>query len=107
MDNRKKMLGSRIKELRKIKNLTQDKLAEKAGIESTKYLSRIEVGGCYPSLDVLERIADALEEEMKELFNYQHFARNASTPKGVESLLQEASPEKLRLITRLIKDVLK
>lgn len=106
MDNRKKLLGARIKELRKRYNLTQDDLAEKVGIES-KYLSRIEVGGCYPSLEVLERIADALPAEMMELFNFQHLSRNAATPKGVESLLQEASPDQLRLLNRIIKAVLK
>lgn len=107
MDNRKKMLGARIRELRKAAGQTQEDLCEKIGLESPKYISRIEVGGCYPSLDVLERIADALNVDMKELFDFQHFANNAATPRGIESLLQEASPDKLRLITRLIKDVLK
>lgn len=106
MDNRKKLLGARVKELRKIADLSQEQLSARVDIES-KYLSRIEVGGCYPSLEVLERIADALQVEMKELFDYQHFARNASNPKGVESLIHEASPDQLRLLNRIIKAVLK
>ncbi|MDD2366013.1 MAG: hypothetical protein PHN84_07600 [Desulfuromonadaceae bacterium] len=39
-------------EVRKAKALSQDTLSETARIES-KYLSRIEMGGCYPSIAVL------------------------------------------------------
>jgi len=49
MAERKKLLGARIKELRKQADLSQDQLAEKVGIDG-KYLSRIEVGKRYPSL---------------------------------------------------------
>lgn len=106
MENRKKQLGSRIKELRRAKGLSQDMLSEVVGIES-KYLSRIETGGCYPSMDVLEQISDALQVEMMELFNFRHFERGAATPKGIETLLQVASTEDLRLINKIINAVLK
>ena len=60
MSERKRLLGARIKELRKRAGLSQDQLAERVGIRDSKYLSRIEVGKRYPSLDTLEKIADAL-----------------------------------------------
>lgn len=106
MGDRKKMLGARIKELRKRKNLSQNKLSEKISIESN-YLSRIEVGASYPSLEVLERIADALKVEMKTLFDFAHHDAEATTPRGIEAVLAGASREDLKLIYKLVDAVLK
>lgn len=47
MGNIKSLLGKRIKEIRKKRGLTQEKLAELAGIE-TPSLSNIENGKNYP-----------------------------------------------------------
>lgn len=106
MSERKMLLGARIKELRKRAGLSQDQLAEKVGIEA-KYLSRIEVGKRYPSLETLEKIADALQVEMKELFDFQHFQGEAVTPRGIENLVEGARPDELRLIYRVIKAVIR
>jgi transcriptional regulator with XRE-family HTH domain len=103
---RKMLLGARIKELRKRTGLSQDQLAEKVGIES-KYLSRIEVGKRDPSLDVLERLADSLQVEMKELFDFAHHDIEARSPQGIESALIGASTEELRLVFKLINAVRK
>jgi transcriptional regulator with XRE-family HTH domain len=100
------LLGARIKELRKRVGLSQDQLAEKVGIES-KYLSRIEVGKRHPSLDALERIADSLQVEMKELFDFAHHDIEVVSPKGIASALAGASSEELRLVFKLIKAVRK
>ncbi|UUM11518.1 helix-turn-helix domain-containing protein [Clostridiaceae bacterium HFYG-1003] len=60
-------IGANIKSIRQHKNISQRKLAERAGISNT-YLSDIEVGRTNPSLKTLEKIAAALEMEIKELF---------------------------------------
>lgn len=104
MRNRKKMLGARVKELRKAAGLSQDQLSEKVAIESN-YLSRIEVGGCYPSLDVLERIADALKVEMHDLFLFDHHDPDANSQRGIEDILAKASLQNRRVILKLIKAV--
>ncbi len=59
------MLGARIKGLRKIKGLSQDKLFQIIDIEQN-HLSRIEVGKNYPSIGILEKIALALNFEIKD-----------------------------------------
>lgn len=107
MHNRKLLLGARIKELRKQAGLSQDQLAEKVGITDSKYLSRIEVGKRFPSLEMLESIADALHVEMRELFDFQHFEEGADTPTGVLNLIQTASTEQLRLISKIITAILR
>lgn len=104
MSTRKMQLGARIKEIRKRVELSQDRLAEKVGIES-KYLSRIEVGKRRPSLETLENIADALQVEIKELFDFAHHDIEATSPKGIEGALVGASKEELQLVFKLIKAV--
>lgn len=71
MDN-KKLLGKRIKEIRKNCNFTQEELAERVNIDITT-LSGIESGRHFPSLVTLEKIANALNVSMITLFDYKHF----------------------------------
>ena len=61
--NTRESFGARITEARKHKNLTIEEVAEKAGIE-TNNLSRIENGKYNPGLDIVQRIADALDMEL-------------------------------------------
>jgi len=53
-------IGRRIGEFRKLRNLTQERLAEKADVVAS-YIAHIETGGRKPTLDVLARIAQALD----------------------------------------------
>lgn len=59
----RKDFGQKIVEARTIRNLTQEQLAERAGIQQNN-LSRIENGRYNPGLDILIRIANALELEL-------------------------------------------
>lgn len=58
----------KIKKLRKNKSLGQKQLAEIVGINTT-HLSRLETGRYQPSVDVLERLADALQVTTDYLLN--------------------------------------
>lgn len=64
-----KSIGKRIKYLRESKGLTQEKLAEKSGY-SLDYIGKIEVNINNPGLQVLIKIANALETHIKELFDF-------------------------------------
>ena len=68
MDN-KKLLGKRIKEIRKLKNYTQEELAEIVNLE-TSSLSGIESGRFFPSLHVLDKLSQALNVELVEFFYF-------------------------------------
>lgn len=70
MDDIKKLLGKRIKELRKAQGVSQQHLAELANIDQ-RSLSHIECGDTFPSKALLD-IADALHIELKDLFDFQH-----------------------------------
>ncbi|MBR1425797.1 helix-turn-helix transcriptional regulator [bacterium] len=67
----KKLLGRRIKELRKLQNLKQEDLAEKIGI-AARNMSNIETGRCFPSPDNLEKISIILKCRVKDLFDFEH-----------------------------------
>ena len=102
MDTTKALLGARIKELRKAKRLSQDKLSESIGIDP-KHLSRIEVGKSYPYMETLESIAKSLEVEIKDLFDFRHLEKDAATIEGISAMLIGASVERLRLVSKFIR----
>lgn len=64
-----KSLGKRIKKLRENIGLTQEKLAERAGL-SLDFIGKIEVNINKPGLKSLIKIANALDIHIKDLFNF-------------------------------------
>ncbi len=62
MDNKadRNIIGNKIRELRLAQNLTQEQLARKAGILRIT-LSRIELGKYSVGVDILSKIANALD----------------------------------------------
>lgn len=61
--NTREEFGKKIVEMRMLKRITQEELALKADITRNN-LSRIENGKYNPGLDILQRIADALDMEL-------------------------------------------
>ena len=97
----KELIGRRIKEARQAKGLSQEALSEKIGM-SAKYLSSVERGKENPTLDTLVKLADALEIETSELFNYQHKKSPEELRQLVSRLMDEGHDEKLRLMAKII-----
>jgi transcriptional regulator with XRE-family HTH domain len=60
-------VGSNIQRLRREKRLSQEELADRAGIHQT-YLSGVESGKRNPSVLVLDRISKALGVDAVDLF---------------------------------------
>ena len=63
----KQLLGKKIKEIRKSKNLTQEQLAEYIGIE-TSSVSNIENGRYFPTAENLDKIMQVLKISPSDLF---------------------------------------
>jgi transcriptional regulator with XRE-family HTH domain len=61
-----RLVAERIKKIRKVKGLTQDQLAERAGLNRT-HLYRLESGRQSMTLRTLKTIADALGVRVREL----------------------------------------
>ena len=103
----KKLLGARIKEIRKAKGLSQEKLSEMIGIDA-KHLSRIEVGGSFPSLDTLANLAEALKVELKDFFEFVHKAESPKELKeAINSLIKEVTEEKLRIAVKVLRAIVR
>lgn len=66
MDQNK--VGSFIKELRKVKNLTQEQLAEEFNV-SRRTVSRWETGNNMPDLDILIEMSDFFEVDLREILD--------------------------------------
>ncbi len=63
-------LGNRISKIRKSLKMSQELLAEKAGI-SSDFLSRVERGVCGISVSNLHAIARSLNTSLKDLFDFE------------------------------------
>jgi transcriptional regulator with XRE-family HTH domain len=61
-----KVVGAKIKALRVKRGLTQDQLADLAGLNRT-HLWRVETGLQSPTVNTLKIIADALEVRVRDL----------------------------------------
>lgn len=62
-------VGKNIKKARETRKLTQEEVAEKAGIH-VSYYSRIERGVVNPSLEVLENIAKVLKVKSSDILPF-------------------------------------
>ncbi|MCD8024211.1 MAG: helix-turn-helix domain-containing protein, partial [Candidatus Gastranaerophilales bacterium] len=69
--DKKELLGKRIRQIRKNLGLTQEQIAEIAGIEPQS-ISKIESGKNFPLLSNLEKIAKCLNIELEDFFDYEH-----------------------------------
>ncbi|WP_136513732.1 helix-turn-helix domain-containing protein [Geomonas edaphica] len=101
MQTAKQLLGFRIREVRKLRGLSQEKLAEKVGVDP-KQISRIEGGKSAPSLDTLEAIAKHLQVEMKDLFDFQHLVPEVSIEDQALRLLGMMDEERRKLAVRIL-----
>lgn len=90
-------LGKRIRQQRQLAQMTQEKLAEAAGI-SLSFLGHIERGTRKASLDTLVKICNVLKVSPQLLLQ-------DSLDDGLLSAVGKISPEKLRVL-REISDVL-
>ena len=105
MKSTKELLGGRIRELRKGLKMSQEQLSEMIDVDP-RYISRIELGKCFPSLEKLERIAEALNAEMRELFDYEHHREELDVQDVISKMLGAVEDKKQKqLILRITKAV--
>jgi transcriptional regulator with XRE-family HTH domain len=93
-------IGRRIRELRRTRGLTQEKLAYESGLASKGHLSGIERGLVRPTLATLALLAERLEVELLDLMTFP-----AETPRQLlVDRTREMDPE---TIGRLVHEALK
>lgn len=101
-DMNRKLIGNRIKDLRKKKHLTQFQLAELIDV-STVYVSYIENGKRQLSLDNLINIANVLEVTCDDILvlNQNKHAYHSD----MEDLLKDCSNNEKKILVNFIQTV--
>lgn len=97
-------LGLRIKELRTAKNIKQCELADMLNMERSN-LTRIENGKQRPTDENLEKIANILDVEIKELFDYNHIKPKQELINSIQSMLNNLEEKELQYIYKTIENV--
>ncbi len=101
MDN-KKLLGRRIKEIRKNNGYTQEQLSELIGIE-TSSLSGVESGRFFPSLHVLEKMANVLHIQLADFFNFFTVDIPDNLDDEISDIISSQDSNNKKIIYKLLK----
>ena len=73
--NIKRLLGKRLEEIRKKRQITQEQLAEMVNLD-TSSISHIENGKYYPNAENLDKILNVLNVKPSEIFLFENHAPN-------------------------------
>ena len=98
----KKLLGQRIRDARKAKGLTQEKLAELLGI-GTSNISYIETGKFSPSMENFEKLVEVLEVEPYELYTFESLKPAEEMVRELNEAFEDT--ETLKLIYKFYKAI--
>lgn len=101
----KNLIGIRIKEIRTQKGLTQEQLAEKAGL-NPKYISGIERGMENPTLETFIKVSESLDTSIGNLFHHLEPVDIQQELERLSSLLEKSNPEKQTLAVKILTSLL-
>ena len=102
MNEIKKLLGKRIKELRREHNLSQQELAELIDIDQ-RNLSNIECGITFPSKSLLQ-IAGAFDITLKDLFDFEHITLKRNDMLSyIENKIKYLDDKNIKVIYKIVK----
>ena len=96
-----KFLGSRIRAMRLERKITQEKLAEAAGVGVT-HISHIETGNSIPSLQTLVDIINALHCTADELLCMEVRQSRPMLNNWLGELVSDCSDSEVKLITDMV-----
>ncbi len=103
MDNKKK-LGLKIKELRKRKGFTQEQLAELINMEQNS-ISVIESGRNFPTLGTLEKIAQILDVNLSDFFNYDYIDDIETIKASTKDIIRKMDDNQIRQLFKYVKSI--
>lgn len=104
MGSLKQKFGARVRELRKTLGYSQDKLADKINWE-TPNISNLENGKCFLKPESIEKIAQALNVEVKDLFDYEHFKDKELLVDYIKLFLKNASCSDIIFLYKTVRNL--
>ena len=105
MGDVKRLIGDRIRQLRKARGLSQEKLGYESGLHYT-HIGSIERGEKNWSIDTLIKVAKGLNVEVGDLFSFP--MPSAEAKKMKKSLIEGinmASPEIIKIFSDLLRNL--
>ncbi len=97
----------RIKEIRKLKGLTQKDIASKIGVKTSTF-SRYERGSLFPNSNLLKQIADILGVNVNMLYDDYDYAQNKNENDLIVEIynnIQSFPKDKLERTLKFVKDL--
>lgn len=101
METLRTLLGTRIRGLRKAKELTQAEFASEIGMDY-RYLGGIERGEINVTIDTLEKISQGFEIEPYQLFLFSGQPKSKIAQEEILEILETASPEMKEALTQVV-----
>ena len=98
-----KNFGKKLKQIRKSRHLTQSQLAEKLKVE-TLSISRMESGKHFPKKENLELIAQSLNIEIKDLFDFRILKTKSELIEEINQMLLNASLKDVQFIKAVLSN---
>lgn len=101
MKEAKNPVGLKIREIRKAKNLTQEKLAESADVNQ-RHIVRIETAEGEPSLTTLKKIAKALDVDIDILLKPEGLTKKDLIRLEIDDLLNKFDQKELSSVKTIL-----
>ena len=94
-------VGKRIKELREARKMKQVELAELIDMEATN-LSKLEKGVHLPKEENLNKITNALNVDIKDLFDFGHLKTKEELVRDINSIFEQSSLEEMQFFHKIL-----
>jgi transcriptional regulator with XRE-family HTH domain len=101
MTSLKQKFGKRVREIRKSKGITQEQIAELISIEPPN-VSKMESGLHFPQPDKIEKIANALNVSIQELFDFEHIQKREDLIEYIMNSLSRYDNKTLELVYKFV-----
>lgn len=102
----KNLFGKRLRELREKRKMTQEELSNLLNIE-WQHVSRLENGKNLPSCNILIKIAQVFDIDIRTLTEYQYLDDNNNINEAINNLLNLATEEQKKLFYKILYAILK
>lgn len=97
-----KTIGTRIKIHRKMKNVTQEQMAEALNL-SVGFISQLERGICKVSLDTLANIIEYLDCSFTDILEYSDKKNESYNQVQLNALYMSMTPEDQRIMYKIME----
>lgn len=104
-DDLYKRIGAHVARLRRDMGWTQERLAEEVGIDAS-YLARVESGTRRATLQIFRGIADALDQDLSELFDEEKEPAPPPILPELRRSLEKLDLEDQKLVSLLVNRLL-